>query len=251
MEAATVASLQLTIERVGQWRAALQHALNETRRQYELVDRLPNDPDVRAKANYEAENLERLRVAALAEYEDADIPVAVENAADDLVTDLAICEKALQEEFFVLVENDDVSAAAPEPQTTPEQQAAPAAPASRESPKSGETASAGTPPAGTGPETTIGEYVVVSDPAAAAAPATPTTATVPALTLRQKARKEATPRHPPPTATPRRLPPTPTDSSSAATSAAPPAAAPTAPTATAPTTSESHRYGGPAFIGRT
>ena len=178
-------------------------------------------------------------MAALAEYEDANIPVAVENAADDLVTDLAICEKALQEEFFVLVENDDGSAAAPEPQAAPEQQAAPVAPTSRESPKSGETTSAGTLPAGTGPETTIDEYVVLSDPAAAAAPATPTTATIPALTLRRKTRKEATPRHPPPTATPRRLPPTPTDSS---------AAAPTA-TTTALATNVSHKCGSSGYIG--
>ena len=235
--------MPFTVEQIGQWRASLQHALNETRRQYALVERLPNDPDVRAKANFEAENLERLRVAALAEYNAAIIPsVAVENAADELVTDLAICETALQEEFFVLVENDEESATAPEQQTTPGRQAALAAPENQGTPKSSNTTHARTPPAGTKSggeetptgETTIDEYVILSGPAAATAAST--AATVPALTLRRRARREATPRHPPPTATPRRLPPTPENDSSSA--AATPAATTETSDAAAPTSAE-------------
>ena len=88
----------LTVERIAGWRQTLQDALGEARRQFGAAERLPDDLDLRAKANWEIESLERFRVAAMLEYHHGSIgSVAVERAADDLLTDLAVCEKALQD----------------------------------------------------------------------------------------------------------------------------------------------------------
>ena len=97
----------LTVERIEGWRKTLQDALSEARRQFGAAERLPDDLDLRARANWEIETLERFRVAAMREYHHGSIgSVAVERAADDLLTDLALCEKALQEELRVSYEDD-------------------------------------------------------------------------------------------------------------------------------------------------
>ena len=67
MEANPEGAFELMVDRIQQWRATLQDALDETRRQYAAASRRLNHPDFHAKANWEAENLERLCGAALPE----------------------------------------------------------------------------------------------------------------------------------------------------------------------------------------
>ena len=216
-------SRPLTVERIEQWRKTLKDALGEARRLFAAAERLPADPDLRAKANWEIENLERCRMAALLEYHHGSIPsVTVENAADDLMTDLATCEKALQEEFQLAYEDGAIVQEAPNQPAVPTNNSEDANPAGAPIPagaaengpvmgEDGVTVGASETTRG---EASVDEYYVLPGPKGDTA----TTTTVTPMTLRRAA--AVTPRHPPPAATPRRLPPMPSKRTSTPTSAA-------------------------------
>ena len=207
----------LTVERVENWRKTVKDALGEARRLYAAAERLPADPDLRAKANWEIENLERFRMAALLEYHHGSITsVAVERAADDLLTDLATCEKALQEEFQLVYEEGSIVPDRPNQQAAPTSGSSDANPAGLQtSGNAAENGAAAGVSETTRGEASVDEYFVLPGPKGKD---TATSATVTPVTLRRAA--AVAPRPPPPTATPRRLPPTPTRRTLTPTSAA-------------------------------